>query len=265
VKQPRHAEHPRPWLTHHLPEQRDERRTDHDRGDGVSEQRHPRLRVDHQQRDFDAVRPVARQGERDDREARLAPSQRQRDCGVTGVHSAASDQRRRIRGSERTRSSSAATTAARRRMRRSARKTISTGAASAAASFSGCSPQRYWAARKPARRSRSDTQAFGAERLLRRCAQLSQSVALAASCAPHRPHSEYTRTPCAVTSRKIGRSIVTRNGSEPPVGTVGERRNRRHPAHERTRLINSRRDCMARSLQRFLMFAPAPQRTLIPA
>jgi hypothetical protein len=35
----------------------------------------------------------------------------------------------------------------------------------------------------------ADTQAFGAD-LLRRCAQLSQSVALAASCAPQLVHSE---------------------------------------------------------------------------
>jgi hypothetical protein len=57
---------------------------------------------------------------------------------------------------------------------------------------------------------------------------------------------------------------VTRNGSELPVGTAGARRKIRHPAHERTRLINSRRDCMAHSLLRFPTFAPAPQRVLIP-
>ncbi len=170
--------------------------------------------------------------------------------------SAGDDHRRRMRGNRRRRSSSAATPSARRRSRRSATYTISTGAASARTSLKGCSPQRYWAARNSTSRSRIDTQAFGADRL-RRCAQLSHSVALAASCAPHRPQSEYTRTPCGVTSRRIGRSIVTRNGSELAAGTAGARRKRRHPAQERTRLINSRRDCMARSLQRLPDHAPA--------
>ena len=43
--------------------------------------------------------------------------------------------------------------------------------------------------RRNSPRGGAGTQAFGAD-LLRRCAQLSQSVALAASCAPQLPHSE---------------------------------------------------------------------------
>ena len=75
------------------------------------------------------------------------------------------------------------------RRRRSATQIIATGTSSAASTLSGCSPQRYCAAKTSTSRSATDTQAFGAD-LLRRCAQLSQSVALAASCAPQLPHSE---------------------------------------------------------------------------
>jgi hypothetical protein len=75
------------------------------------------------------------------------------------------------------------------RNRQSASQTTSTGASSAANSLMECIPQRYCAARKSTSRSIADTQAFGADRLRRR-AQLSQSVALAASCAPQLPQSE---------------------------------------------------------------------------
>ena len=224
VEQPCQAEQPRSRPARQLPEPRRERRADQHRGNRVGVHRHPRAVREHQQHDLDPVRPVAREDERDDRKARLAPPQRQRDGGVAGVHVSA----------RRSTSADAAAAGARappppprggagggcagRRDRRSAPVRPAP-----ATIFSGCSPQRYWAARKSTRRSSSDTQAFGADRL-RRCAQLSQSVALAASCAPHRPHSEYTRTPCAVTSRRIGRSIVTRNGSALAVGTAGARR-----------------------------------------
>jgi hypothetical protein len=75
------------------------------------------------------------------------------------------------------------------RSRRSASQTINAGTSSATNTFNGCNPQRYSPARISTRRSIAGTQAFGADRLRRR-AQLSHSVALAASCAPQLPQSE---------------------------------------------------------------------------
>ncbi len=103
--------------------------------------------------------------------------------------SARGGHRRRAFGSRRTRSSSCSIAFVRARSCQSAMHTISAGMTSANSTFRGCNPQRYPPARMSTSRSIADTQAFGADRL-RRCAQLSHSVALAASCAPQLPHSE---------------------------------------------------------------------------
>ena len=55
-------------------------------GKRVGVHRHPRPGSREHQRHFDPVRPVAGEDEWDDREARLAPTQRQRDGGMSGVH-----------------------------------------------------------------------------------------------------------------------------------------------------------------------------------
>ena len=103
--------------------------------------------------------------------------------------SARGGHRGRVCGCCRTLSSACSIARVRTRSRQSASQTISAGMTSATNTFNGCNPQRYAPARMSIRRSIADTQAFGADRL-RRCAQLSHSVALAASCAPQLPHSE---------------------------------------------------------------------------
>ena len=79
------------------------------------------------------------------------------------------------------------------------------------------------------------TQEFGRDRLR---AHASQSVALAESCAPHCPHSEYTRTPFGVTSRRIGRASTMRKGRVTD-GATGWRPSAFHGRQARIRLINS--------------------------
>lgn len=69
-------------------------------------------------------------------------------------------------------------------------------------------------------------------------AHASQSVALALSWAPHWPHREYTRTPCGVTSRRIGRASASRMGRATDGATEG-RPSAFHGRQARIRLINS--------------------------
>lgn len=89
-------------------------------------------------------------------------------------------------------------------------------------------------------------QEFGSDRLR---AHASHSVALAESGTPQLPHSEYTRTPCAETWRRIGRDALTIDGGAVAAATDARRR-ARHWRQARNRLTRSRRDCMARSLER---------------
>ena len=79
------------------------------------------------------------------------------------------------------------------------------------------------------------TQEFGSDRLR---AHASHSVALAVSCAPHWPQSEYTRTPFGVTSRRMGRASPMKKGRVAD-GATGGRPSAFHGRQARIRLINS--------------------------
>ena len=79
------------------------------------------------------------------------------------------------------------------------------------------------------------TQEFGKDRLR---AHASHRVALAVSWAPHCPHSEYTRTPFGVTSRRMGRASTMKKGRVAD-GATGGRPSAFHGRQARIRLTNS--------------------------
>ena len=122
----------------------------------------------------------------------------------------------------------------RRRMRQSATVTAMSGSESRKLKPRMRSAHRLASPQSRSSASAKSTQEFGAERLR---AHALHSVALAARCAPQLPHNEYTRTPCGVTSRRMGRDRVTSKESANG-GAVGARRSERHTRHLRIRLIH---------------------------